>query len=524
MKKLLRVFLFLGLAVSARGQKALQPIGFTVSMRDTGEHCFQIAMRLPPMPADSLDLFLPRWTPGYYQLMDFAHGLGGFHVSAGHWIRADSSVWRIYSRKGAPVTVTYTVTAERRFVANPYLGADHAYILPGGVFLYPFGMINHPAVVRLLSYPGWTAATGLVSHGEDFYAHDFDELYDEPILAGPLEIVGTFTVKGIPHTFTGINIGDLDKAAFMRDLQKIVEVGAGLLGDIPYDHYVFLAIGDGRGGIEHANSCSLSFNGKDLHTEDGRRRMLSFIAHEYFHGYNVKRIRPVELGPFDYQRENRTNLLWVSEGFTVYYEYILLRRAGITSGEEFLHSLERNMAAYENTTGRLYQSLTEASYATWSDGPFGGSLEKTISYYDKGPVVAALLDLAIRHQTHNVFSLDDVMVRLYREYYQQKKRGFSDAEFRQVCETVAGVSLDEVFSYATSTADLNYNKYFGYAGLSLERDGKVFRIRAVGQADSLQAAIRSSWFAINTTDNLAFSIELVRLRAKNMFFVNLAIS
>ncbi|HWB92821.1 MAG TPA: hypothetical protein VG605_13250, partial [Puia sp.] len=236
-----------------------------------------------------------------------------------------------------------------------------------------------------------------------------------------------------------------------------------------------------------------SFNGKDLATETGRQKMLSFIAHEYFHGYNVKRIRPVELGPFNYQRENRTNLLWVSEGFTVYYEYLLLRRAGIMSGEDVLHSLERNIAAYENTTGHQYQSLTEASYETWSDGPFGGALEKTISYYDKGPVVGALLDLAIRDHTHNDSSLDDVMVRLYREFYQQKKRGFSDAEFRQVCEEVAGGDLGEVFSYATTTRDLDYDKYLGYAGLRLERDGKVFRIRPVDRPDSLQMAIREAW-------------------------------
>lgn len=493
MRKLLPIFLFITIAVAATGQRPLPPIHFTVSMAQPEKHCFQVTMHLPPLQSDSLDLLLPRWTPGYYQLLDFAHELSDFKTSEGRWIRPDSGRWRIYARRGTQLTVTYTIKAEKRFVANPYLGSDHAYILPGGVFLYPGGMIGSPALIRLLPEKGWTSATGLNKHGIDYYAHDFDELYDEPILAGPLETLPTFTVKGVPHTFTGIDLGDFDKAAFNRDLQKIVEAGSTLIGDIPYDHYVFLAIGDGRGGIEHANSCSLSFNGKDLQTEKDLKRMLSFIAHEYFHGYNVKRIRPVELGPFDYQRENRTNLLWVSEGFTVYYEYILLNRAGITDAADFLHALENNIAAYEHTTGHLYQSLTEASYETWSDGPFGGSLEKTISYYDKGPVVAMFLDLAIRHQTHNASSLDDVMVGLYREFYQQKKRGFSDAEFRQTCETIAGTSLDELFSYATTTKDLDYDKYLGYAGLRLERDGKIFRILPVAQPDDLQKAIWNAW-------------------------------
>lgn len=493
MRKFSLLLFGIGIALAASGQKPPQPIQFTVSMAQPENHSFQVTMRLPPMQSDSLDLFLPRWTPGYYQLLNFARQLSGFHTSAGHWTQPDSSTWRIYAHRGMPLTISYRIKAERRFVATPYLGSDHAYILPGGVYLYAGGMIGNPAVVHLLSNPGWTSATGLVKQGNDYYAHDFDELYDEPILVGPLETLPTFTVKGVPHTFTGIDLGDFDRAAFVSDLQKIVEAGSSLIGDIPYDHYVFLAIGDGRGGIEHANSCSLSFNGKDLQTENGRQRMLSFIAHEYFHGYNVKRIRPVELGPFDYQRADRTNLLWVSEGFTVYYEYILLNRGGISTADDFFHALEKNIAAYENTTGHLYQSLTEASYETWSDGPFGGSLEKTISYYDKGPVVATLLDLAIRHQTHNAASLDDVMVRLYREYYQQKKRGFSDAEFRQTCETVAGTSLDEVFSYATTTKDLDYDKYLGYAGLRLERDGKSFHIVPVAQPDELQTAIRNSW-------------------------------
>jgi predicted metalloprotease with PDZ domain len=492
-KRLLTVFVFFGISAAGTAQKPHQPIHFIVSMVEPDKHQFQVTMALPPMPADSLDLFLPRWTPGYYQLMGFARQLTNFKVSNGHWASPDSSSWRIYAPKGKLITVTYTIKAERRFVANPYLGSDHAYILPGGVFMYPTGMIRSPAIIHLISNPGWTAATGLSKLGSDYYAQDFDELYDEPILVGPLETLSIFTVKGVPHVFTGVDLGEFDKAGFNQDLKKIVEAGSSLIGDIPYDHYVFLAIGGGHGGIEHSNSCSLSFNGKDLQTENGRKRMLSFIAHEYFHGYNVKRIRPVELGPFDYQRENRTNLLWVSEGFTVYYEYILIKRAGITSADDFLKALEKNIAAYENTTGHLYQSLTEASYETWSDGPFGGSLEKTISYYDKGPVVAMLLDLAIRHQTRNASSLDGVMARLYREFYQQKKRGFSDAEFRQTCETVAGAPLDELFGYATTTKDIDYDKYLGYAGLHLEKDGKVFHIRPIAQSDDLQTAIRNSW-------------------------------
>ena len=494
MKKLPGLFL-LCLRLSASAQPTEPPVSFVVTMHNPEEHRFQVTMHLDKLPADSIDLCLPAWTPGYYQLMSYARNLGDFAVTdrGVRWIKPDSATWRLYARKGTPLTINYTIKAEKRFVANPYLGADHAYILPGGVFLYPAGRLAKPVRVHVIPAPGWEIATGLARHGDSYDARDFDQLYDAPILAGKLETLPAFTVRGVPHVFVGLDLGDFDKTAFIHDLQRIVEAGVAMMGDIPYDHYVFLAIGDGNGGIEHANSCSLSFSGKHLNTEAGRRRMLSFIAHEYFHLYNVKSIRPVELGPFDYQRENRTNLLWVSEGFTVYYEYLLNKRAGLITPDQLLRSLEKNIAAYENTTGHLYQSLTEASYATWSYGPFGGSLERSISYYDKGPALALLLDLAIRHETANRHSLDDVMVMLYQKFYQQKKRGFSDAEFRQACETIAGAPLDEVFSYATTTRDIDYNKYLAYAGLTLEHQEKEFHIHPLPTADSLQTVIRDSW-------------------------------
>jgi predicted metalloprotease with PDZ domain len=203
--------------------------------------------------------------------------------------------------------------------------------------------------------------------------------------------------------------------------------------------------------------------------------MYSFLAHEYFHHYNVKRIRPINLGPFDYENENRTNMLWVSEGFTVYYEYLALRRAGLMTQEEFLSNLQRQIQNFENKPGRLFQSATQASYDTWSDGPFGRTGDeayKTISYYEKGPLLGTLLDVAIRNATQNKKSLDDVMRTLYRDYYGKQNRGFTDGEFRAVCEKTAGTSLSELFDYASTTKPVDYGKYLAYAGLTLTEKQK----------------------------------------------------
>jgi predicted metalloprotease with PDZ domain len=223
----------------------------------------------------------------------------------------------------------------------------------------------------------------------------------------------------------------------------------------------------------------------------------------------VKRIRPIALGPFDYDRENRTDQLWVSEGLSVYYEYLLVRRAGLMSGEDLLHHFQTDIAAYENKPGHLYQSLAQSSWETWSDGPFGrtgDSINKTISYYQKGPAIGLLLDMAIRHSTKNTKSLDDVMKSVYRIYYQEKKRGFTGAEFRKACEDVAGMGLQEIFDYVYTVKEPDYAKYLAYGGLGIET-GEVegggsgagagaaasFKVYPLKEVDALQATIRKDW-------------------------------
>lgn len=185
---------------------------------------------------------------------------------------------------------------------------------------------------------------------------------------------------------------------------------------------------------------------------------------------------------------NRTRMLWVSEGFTVYYEYIMLKRAGITTQEDVLKAITANIRAYESKPGRLEQSVAAASYETWEDGPFGKP--GSISYYDKGPVLAALLDLKIRHETKNSRSLDDVMRTLYYDYYKKAGRGFTATEFRTVCENIAGTELSEFFDYANTVKPLDYKKYFAYAGLDVTAD---FTLQPLAEPSALQVLILKDW-------------------------------
>ena len=308
-----------------------------------------------------------------------------------------------------------------------------------------------------------------------FSASCYDVLFDSPILAGNQEVM-TFTVNSVPHHIAVLNPGSYDREALKRDYAKVVESAVSIIGEMPYKHYTFLIMGKGMGGLEHLNSMAV-FTGRedgDIYPSDRRafRGWMEFISHEFFHLYNIKTIRPIALGPFDYDRENYTNMLWVSEGFTVYYENIIMNRAGFMTPDEMLESLSRSITAYESIPGSMVQSATLSSFDTWINffSRSENSQNTTISYYDKGCGLGLLLDLKIRQSTGNRRSLDDVMRTLYYDYHKGLGRGFTDEEFRAECEKAAGTSLDELFGWASSTVRPDYDRYLGYAGLYLKEE------------------------------------------------------
>ncbi len=491
--------------------KNIPDLHYTLTIPKLSSDIYHVELSCNGWIQDTIDFKMPEWTPGNYQIMDFEKKVGNFSSTdaTGKKImvsRPDNNTWEIILRKNTPFKLSYDVQADRNFVATNYLDSTHAYIVPAATFLYINTHINTPVSIAFTNQQGWNrVATGLDAvqgKTNEFSAPDFDVLFDCPMLIGNLEELPTFEIQGIQHRFIGYNLGSFNRVEFMSNLKKIVQAGVNIIGDIPYKHYTFIAIGPGRGGIEHLNSTTVSFSGDGLDKKETMIKMMNFLAHEYFHLYNVKRIRPFELGPFDYEKENRTNLLWLSEGFTVYYEYLIVKRAGLINEQDLFSDFENSINATENDPGRFYQSLEQASYNTWSDGPFGNmgkDADKSISYYDKGPVVGMILDFTIRNATDNKKSLDDVMRLLYWHYYKKLKRGFTDAEFQQACESVAGISLSPEFEYVYTTKEIDYNHYLNFAGLKVtvetnHPDGKrKFIISRLANMSSLQNSILHSW-------------------------------
>jgi predicted metalloprotease with PDZ domain len=473
------VFLFLaGAPLAAKGPEGTMAI--RVSMAEPGAHYYHVEFRCEGLDGASFDFKMPAWTTGFYKIQDYARNVLGFEAADGTgrplpWEKTTKNTWRVKKGGSAAVVVSYDVYAFNLFCADSYLGDDRGFLLPSGVFMYVDGLLRHPVSITVEPYSAWKdVVTGLdpvEGRPRTFSAPDFDILYDAPILMGNLVLL-TFEVRGIPHVFAAhpSDLGSVDRPKFTADLKRMVESAVAIFDDIPYKRYAFLAIGPGGGGIEHLNSTALAFNGAGLDNPAAYTGWLCFVAHEYFHNYNVKRIRPIALGPFDYDRENYTRMLWVSEGFTSYYEYLVLNRAGLLPRDKVLEMMSGTIARYENVPGRLHQSATEASFDTWIQFFNRGenAANTTISYYDKGAALGMLLDLEIRNDTGNRKSLDDVMRLLYRRYYRDKGRGFTDAEFRQACEEVAGRPLDEIFEYASTVKPVDYSKFLGYAGLAID--------------------------------------------------------
>jgi predicted metalloprotease with PDZ domain len=488
-------------ALAATRPACGQNVTFVVSMPQPATHVFSVKLRVEGLEGASQDFKMPAWAPGFYRILDFAKNVSSFRAEDGDghllaWEKISPNTWRVAAGNAAAIVLNYDVTATTQFVAQSYLGETRAFISAPALYLYAAGHVQRQPVTVAFQLPsGWTKiATGLdpvPGRRNTFAAPDFDVLYDCPTLVGNQEWI-EFEAAGRAHSAAIENVPpSVDRPKMAADLKRMVEAATRLIGDVPYRHYTFLFMGKGNGGIEHLNSAAVAFNGDSLTTEVGYRRWLSYVAHEYFHNFNVKRIRPIALGPFDYDRENITSMLWVSEGLSVYYQDLVLVRAGLITGEQYLEKMANSISRFENAPGHRYQSATESSLNTWGLSGVGNDRNTSISYYDNGAMLGALLDLGIRHASENRKSLDDVMRSLYGTYYKEKKRGFTDAEFRAECEKAAGARLDEVFDYAGTTKEMDYAKYFAYAGLALsseaqEAPGAWLGVNTRSQASGLE--------------------------------------
>jgi predicted metalloprotease with PDZ domain len=419
------------------------------------------------------------WTPGSYLVREYEKNVESLAARApdGKPLAVEKTRknrWHIQA--GTPpapaVTVTYRVYGREMTVRNNWVEDGFAMLNGAATFLTLADGITRPHDVRLVLPDSWKrTATALPAApgGEPhrYLAADYDTLVDSPIVAGNPNVYD-FVVDGKTHSL--VNVGDdslWDGARVVADMSAIVGEWRRMWGFLPYPRYFFLnAITDTGGGLEHKNSTMLMTSRDQTRTRSGYISWLTLVSHEYLHAWNVKRLRPIELGPFDYEDENYTRSLWVAEGFTDYYGELALPRAKLITADEYLALLTERIETLQSEPGRLVQPLQLSSFDAWIKEyrPDENSVNSSISYYTKGGAVAFLLDAKIRRATGGTKSLDDGMRLAYERY--SGAHGFTDVEFRRTMAEVAGVNLDAFFARAVeSTEELDYSEALNWYGL-----------------------------------------------------------
>ncbi len=458
-----------------RAQNAqLDPIQYTFRVASAAKHVAEIEARIPTGDQPSIDLMMPVWTPGYYVVEDYAgrvqdlvgRGVDGTILDT---TKPQPNRWRIQTNRSPVVVLTYKLLCQGRSVTSNWVDADLGVINGGAAFITLAENVRRPHDVTIELPPTWkSSASGLEPAprgGSNRYrAADFDTLVDSPIVAGDLDI-HEFVVDGSRHLL--VDAGDRSQWSGGRDaakdLEKMVREVRKFWGALPFNRYVFLnVIRQGGGGLEHSNSTLLTSSPK---ATEPTRRWLSFVAHEYFHAFNVKRLRPVELGPFDYEKPPTTTSLWLSEGGTTYFADLMLARSGVITREDFLESMSSAIASLQKSPGRLKQSLEQSSAEVWNNSNSGvGAKPTTVSYYVKGNVVSFLLDAHVRRLTSGKRSMDDVMRLAYGRYGGE--RGFTADELRRTVEEVAGRGMKAWFAKSIEgPGELDYGEMLGWYGL-----------------------------------------------------------
>ncbi len=452
-------------------------------------HLFQISLSIgKPDPAGQI-VSLPAWLPGSYMIRDFSKNIVSLTATGGGKPIAveklDKSTWRCAPCSGS-LTLDYTVYAWDLSVRTAHLDTTHGYFNGSSVFLQIDGQDQRPCSVDIEppqgdAYKTWRIATTLTSDNDAyafgrFRAENYDELIDHPVEMGNFTLL-EFEARGIPHAMvlTGHHYADSERLA--RDLARVCEAQIDLFGEAPFERYLFqtMVVGSGYGGLEHRSSTSLICSRDDLPLpaeeamSDNYRSFLGLCSHEYFHSWNIKRIKPDVFVPYDLRRESYTPLLWAFEGFTSYYDDLALLRCGLIDETSYLELLGQTITRVIRGSGRLKQSVSDSSFDAWNKfyKQDENSPNAIVSYYTKGSLIALALDLTIRSNSNGERSLDDVMRTLWRDYGKPHV-GISPLQMETLIQAVAGENISALLENALrGTADLPLTELLARFGIEM---------------------------------------------------------
>ncbi|AFZ47425.1 peptidase M61 domain protein [Cyanobacterium stanieri PCC 7202] len=454
-------------------------IYYQISMENPELHLFQMNLTISNWTEDILDIMMPVWTPGSYLVREYSKNLQEFSAldaktnQSISWQKKSKNHWQIEAKNTKDIKISYKIYANELTVRTNHLDSTHGYFNGAALFFYIPEYQHIPHTVSIIPpHKDWQITTSLlkISHNT-FCADCFDTLVDSPFEIGTQEI-DSFVVSDKPHQWVTWGKGNLDKEKLIKDTKAIIEKEEELFGDLPYEDYFFLLhlSGSGFGGLEHKNCCVLNYPRFGFGKEDKYNRFLQLVAHEFFHLWNVKRIRPKELENFDYSQENYTASLWFCEGVTSYYDIFIPYRAKVYSRKTLFDLLSKDISQYLSIPGRHIQPLRESSFDAWIKlyRRDAYSNNNQISYYLKGQFIALFLDLIIRKNSQGQKSFDDVMRQMWQRFGIDEI-GYTEEELKAVIEEVAGQDLTEFWDlYLNGTKELPFNEFLEPFGLKLE--------------------------------------------------------
>lgn len=479
-------------------------------------HLFTVKVVVPEPTPEGQAFALPAWIPGSYMIREFARNVVRFHAEnatgeAVPWVKLDKHTWQLDPVTG-PVSVEIEVYAWDLSVRTAYLDQYNGYFNGTSVFLAAKGHEDKPCEVEMLppageAYQHWRLATGmprltgeLLDFGR-FRAENYDALIDYPVEMGEFTHF-SFEAEGVPHEVVFSGRHHADEARLRRDLAAICSAQIRLFKEpAPFDRYWFLTrvVGEGYGGLEHRNSTSLLCSRNDLPLKSDAqdtqrpayRNFLGLCSHEYFHSWNVKRIKPEVFTPYELHQENYTELLWAFEGITSYYDELMLVRSGVISPESYLELLGQNMTRVYRGTGRFKQTVTESSFDAWTRFYLQdeNAPNAIVSYYAKGALVALALDLTLRQKSANKVSLDDVMRALWQRY-GKTGQGVPERGIQPIAEELLGESLEAFFQQALySTEDLPLQELLARQGVDLHWRSAADHLEQGGKAANTEHSV-----------------------------------
>ncbi|HEX8142894.1 MAG TPA: hypothetical protein VF553_09885 [Pyrinomonadaceae bacterium] len=533
--------------LAATEEKPLAAINYRLSMPRPASHLFEVKIEVQiaeGASADHLDLQMPRWSPGRYSVFDFAMNVQELRASAcsdaGDCTRApllpvtrlDDQTWRVETLGNKKLTVSYRVFGDNLSGTFSQLNERHANFNGGSVFMYIVGHKADPVRLKIDPPAGWRIVNGRMESADEreWQFPNYDLLIDTPTEIGPNWTVDEFSWGGKTYRVVvhSLSAEGGKRQALVREIERIVRAETAMWGTPDFDAYTFLlhfaADGDSGDGMEHLTSTQIIVPGA-LADRGMLEYMLDGVAHEFFHVWNVKRLRPVELGPWDFTRPLNTRALWIAEGITNYYGHLMQRRAGIWTDEQFFETLARQISEIENAPGSRLMSAEESSItAPFLDG--GAHAQRTnlantsVSYYTKGEVLGLVLDLLIRRETAGRASLDDVMRLMYRRFYVEspaatyylRGRGYTNADFERAASEIAGKDLRDFFQrYVRGVETPPYDEALSAVGLRLigataargaslggratqdGPQGSDYRIEEIRDASPQARALRAAW-------------------------------